>query len=124
MRKRKNMRQHKFNLDQDNATHKRLEEHLSHLAETGAASEWIISTLIAALPVSAEPETGRVVPAGSVPSTSEGRAEYTPGTSFPLVDDDDMKPARPKVQPMAPRQKTSVFQRNGAVIPPVSGAKK
>lgn len=44
--------------------------------------------------------------------------------SFPLVDDDDMKPARPKVQPMAPRQKTSVFQRNGAVIPPVSGAKK
>ena len=76
MRKMRELRQQKFNVDVSDAEQARLFAHLKALAERGDATDWIRQTLIAALPRDVKTNESAIV---RVPTM------YTPST--------------PKVQP-------------------------
>jgi|SRR5579859_2020577 len=82
MRKRRNLKQHKFNLDLDNSHHKALSDFLTNMSYQGQASGWIIDTLLKSIKDTSE------VPAMVAP--------VTPQVPQPVTTENGQKPAQPR----------------------------
>jgi hypothetical protein len=67
--------QHRFNLSSDDPGQAKLHEYLDKLAENNEASEWIVKTLIAALPAMTKQQLGRLF---STLAVKNGRASDEP----------------------------------------------